>query len=58
MIKLLTPEMLSRALAEWVLAQGGLDVNQRCRVDLQFAMTRVEGCPTEFKSCRVDVEVE
>ena len=58
LIKLLTPEQVSQALAAWVLNQNGYAVDSQCRVEMQFAMTRREGCPTEFKSCRVDVEVE
>ena len=57
-IKLLTPQQVARALAEWVLVHNGLAINRRCRVETQFAMTRQEGAPTVFKSCRVDVEVE
>ena len=57
-IKLLTPEQVSQALAAWVLEHSGVSVSHKCKVETQFAMTRQEGAPTVFKYCRVDVEVE
>ena len=58
LIKLLTPEQVSQALASWMLVQNGMAVDRKCKVELQFAMTRSDGCPTEFNSCRVDIEIE
>jgi len=57
-VKLLDPATVNKALAEWVLAQSGLAVNRRCWVEVRFDMTRREGSPTVFNSCRVDVELE
>ena len=57
-IKNLSPEQLSQILGQWVLGQNNIEAERHYRVELQFAMTRTEGCATQFKSCRVDVEVE
>ena len=57
-IKNLSPEQVSQALASWMLVQNGMAVDRKCKVELQFAMTRSDGCPTEFNSCRVDIEIE
>jgi hypothetical protein len=53
-IKLLSPEQVNRALAEWLLAEMGWVVSSQCKVETQFSFNRQE---KRFQSCRVDVEV-
>ena len=55
LIKNLSPEMVNRGLAEWVLVQSGVTANCKCRVELQFAFDRGA---RQFKSCRVEVEIK
>lgn len=54
LIKLMTPEQVSKALAEWLLVQGGYEMNRRCLVTTQFSFDRKSN---SFKSCRVELEV-
>ena len=53
-IKLLTREQVSRALAEWVLVRSGYEVAAKCDVGLRFGLGRggsLEHCRVEVRVC-------
>jgi hypothetical protein len=51
-IKLLTVEQISQALAEWTLVNSGKSVTGFVRVDAQFMFNPAK---TELKGCRVEI---
>ena len=51
-VKVLTPEMVNQALAEWLLVKCGVNVDAHCKIETQFSFNRVE---KKFLSCRVEV---
>ena len=54
LIKVLTPDMISQALAEWLLRRQNICLNQWVRVELQFSFNRAA---RELTSVRMEIEV-
>jgi hypothetical protein len=54
LVKLMTPELVSKALAEWLLVQGGHNVDSHVTVTTQFSFDK--GAKT-FTDCRVEIEL-
>ena len=54
LIKILKPELVSKALAEWLLVNGGYSVDAAASVTTSFSFNKAA---KSFKSCRVEVEI-
>jgi hypothetical protein len=55
LIKVITPEQMGQAVAEWVLARQGVTEGSSVRVKTEFVFTRGN---KQFSQCRVEVEGE